>query len=547
MRNSIVKSMSKRPRRNSQGASIFLILLIAVILAYLAYLGFQYMMLTGGSREVRNAVDASVLNVAKSVVVLKVPAPPQFRDCADSSGTVGISTINRVWGKAYLINANVEEMKNTGQITGKASGNGDLAYGLAQRTNAALYSRLTNKVALDQFFGNLADRREAFMLGRGTVVQHDQESYYPTAMVDRGAEANLAYNPVQIPRNVQIKGLQYGKQFYVQGYNPFVCNSHEFCFTTFRVNEMPHLISDNYFNANRSSIGGADLAVPNAFQGQGTAYGAQGAIGSVASAVANPMRVYQMTIPLSFVTINFGNMCNVYVEGKPFKKNMPYGYRPQPYTLAQDYKLQLGQDQGKFLNGWASLGNEFAAANIYTVINLLPGNHLPALQKLLQRIQEIDPNYTLPQLIGLLQKQTPDPNQSTYYIFPRYSTPDYTNPVIDMAPATSQKIPQWLVQAAQAEGSPPAMVVKENLVRDQPNTAWDYVYPGNPPTLPHHTEISGTLTWVPGTGMDQCLGQLYVNRLTEVFFAEQPGAGGGGGAGGGAAGGGGRGAGLGGG
>lgn len=520
----IVPKFAKK--RNSKGASIFLIIGVAVLLAFLVFLGFQYMLLTGGSREVRNGVDASVLNVAKNVIGVKVSVPPEFVDCADSSGTVGMSTINRVWGKAYLISANAEEMKQQGLSTGKAQGNADMAYGLASRVNTSLYEGVTNKVRLDSFFANISEKRSAGLLGEGTTVVHDSDSSYPTAMVDRGAESNIVFRKGQLP--ITAKLPQAGQ--YIAGYAPFKTNNRDFCFTTFRANEQPHLISDTYFDSNRPSIGGASLAVPNAFQGRGTAYGATGTITATASAVANPQRAYQLAIPKSFCFVYFQNRCNVYIEGKKTKQ-IQYSCRPLTYTLAQDVQLNpKGPYAGLTLNGWGELGQEFTpntAPNLWALLNVLPPNHVPALQRMAQRLQEVDPNFSMNQLAGLLQRQSTVPGIDTYLIFPRYSMPDFTNPTIDMAPLGSQKIPQWLNQVAKPEGTQ-TIVLQENMVKNQPNWCRDYVFP-TPPTLPHHSECSGTVQWYPGTGMMQCLGELYVDRRTDCYFAEPPGAGGAGG------------------
>ena len=101
--------------RTTTGASVFLVILCAILSILCIYAAFHYFIIMGGSGEVRNAVDAAALNVSKHAIDIKVPSGDFFEDCANSQGQVGITNINRVWGKAFLINANVQAMKTAGQ------------------------------------------------------------------------------------------------------------------------------------------------------------------------------------------------------------------------------------------------------------------------------------------------------------------------------------------------------------------------------------------------------------------------------------------------
>ena len=117
---------NKHLRRN-RGASILLIVMAGFLLVAMAYGMFQLAMLLGGSRQVRNTTDAAVLNIARRITDVRVGTNPAYADVADSNGQVGVSNINRVWGKAYLISANIDEMAKNGQLgNGNAQGNGEL-------------------------------------------------------------------------------------------------------------------------------------------------------------------------------------------------------------------------------------------------------------------------------------------------------------------------------------------------------------------------------------------------------------------------------------
>src|ERR1700722_5511612 len=98
----ITKKFIYNNQRTAGGASLFLVILSAFGLIVLVWGVFQVYLVLGGSREVRNSVDAGALNLSKRIFELRVPVDPNYQDVADSNGQIGMSNINRVWGKAYL-------------------------------------------------------------------------------------------------------------------------------------------------------------------------------------------------------------------------------------------------------------------------------------------------------------------------------------------------------------------------------------------------------------------------------------------------------------
>ncbi len=507
-----VKRVKRNRSRNQDGASIFLIAGAAILLCALIYLGFQYCMVLGGAREVRNGVDAAVLNLSKQVCAVKVNPSPGFEDVADTSGAISMANINRVWGKAYLINANVDEMKTEGTVSGEAIASGEMAYQLAQQTNDNLRDSVTCKSTLDNLFSNLANKRGAAMLGAGKI-DREQRSSYPIALVDRGAESNLSFNPAALPKAANPSGVQVGKSSYMQGYTPFTANSKTFCFTPFRLGETPHLISDSIFTSARADahpINGFDMPIPNAFQGSGTAFGTTTSLAAAASASVNPMQQYTMAIPHSYIRINFSSISYWYVDSKKIN-TLKYGPESGQVNGIKEYHLK---NSSRVLNGFAELGTEFKRGSVDEIIHYLPGDHTPAMQRLLQRAQEIDPDFTLAQLRALMQQQPPDLTTTTYYLFPQYQTGDLTDPKMTMA--TDKNLPGWMDSAAKAEGGV-IDVVKEGIKMDYEH-AHCYIYGGTPTDCPKWMELTGTFKWMPGTGMGQCLGHLNISRSTTVKF-----------------------------
>lgn len=485
----------------------------AFLLAGLIYLGFQYALLTGGSREVRNGVDAAVLNLSKRICDVKVK-PSSYVDCADSSGLVGVSNINRVWGKAYLISANVDEMTMENVSTGEAVRAASSAYDDAQAVNDELRATITNKQTLDTLFKHLGNKRGAPLIGAQGLTTN-AETLYPNALVDRGAESNLSFNPAGLPRGANPPKLCFGEKNYLPGYQTFSANNRKFCFTPFRIGETPHLIADSNFSQNRSDshpLGDFATPIPNAFQGTGTAFGSGTALAAAASAVVNPMQQYQMTIPHAFIRITFSAISKWTIDDKEVRPPIPYNANSGKVTGIKDYRLK---NTNRLLTGWANLGTELKKPTLMAVLTAVPGDKEAALQRLVQRGQEIDPSFSMGQLQNLLNKQKTDPTVKSYYLFPRYSSPDRTDPTLDMGSAAGG-LPDWLATQATAEGADKEVVKETDPHRDYENT-FVYIINGSP-DCPKWLEITGTWVWRPGTGASQCLGTLYVNRLTTVKY-----------------------------
>lgn len=512
-----------RQTRNKRGATLGLIIACGFGLMFCIWGFFQLSMLMGGSRQVRNAVDAGALNVSKRIVEVKVPVSPQYADCGDSTGSVSMSNINRIWGKAFLINANVDGMKLDGQTSPQATAAAETAYQMSKNLNDDLFSKVTCHKVLNSLFQQLAHQREARLLGADTKIEKTDTDVCSVAMVDRGAESNLAYNPNQLPTNVTAQGLSLGPKSFLRGYTPMKANEKEFIFTSFRMGEMPHLIGDDYFEKNRADtapLGGSYTPVPNAFRRIGEVDAMPSKVTATACAVANPQRSYQMAIPYSFVTIQVGNTAKWYVEKKKIKETT-YGFKPETQYEVKDVKLSTGGT----VNGWGELGHEYASASsLLAVLNALPGDHSVPFKKMLQRLQEIDPNFNMTRLVKLLESQAFIPQEgqpvSKYYLYPVYSSPDKSDPTIKIG-SSSYDLPPWLNPNNPPEGLE-KVVATENKQIDKPNWCYQRITGGNNSSGKHWTEVYGNIMWQPGTGFGQHLGELRFARVTELYFSGDP-------------------------
>lgn len=259
----------KSRRNNNRGASLALVAVCLGIIIIVIVAIFQIALLMGGSQELNYTADAAALNVAKRSMEIKTGPSPLYTDCADSTGLIGLANINRVWGKSYLINANVEEMTANQQLTAAATTSADNAYSSAQSINDNLFVNLNNHPTLFSFFNQIASLRFLPMLGN-TQANTATKSDWATASVYRGDNSNLSVNLNQIPgpTNSHCASVQGENGLYMQGYAPMQANEKSFYFVSFHTGEMPHLISQSFFSPNRldqTAIGSVNNPLPNAF------------------------------------------------------------------------------------------------------------------------------------------------------------------------------------------------------------------------------------------------------------------------------------------
>lgn len=508
-----VSANRAKRRRTKSGASVILICFLAVGLGIVAYFAFQYYLLMGGSSELRNAVDAGAINVSKRVFQLRVPAKGEFSDCADTSGRIGLSNVNRVWGKAYLINANMEEMQRDGLAKPEAGSNADMAYQQAQNINDMIAGKLKSKHLLDKYFNQVANSRQASMLGADATVNTEENGMWATAMVDRGAESNLKVSQPQLPKGARLNRVKGA----AAGYTPVTANNKVFCFVPFKQGEMPHLISDFYFDKNRGDtnpVPNAPNPLPNAFKESGAVNTTNVALSAAASAVANPGQTYDLAMPHCFVSLIFTNRARWFVEKKQIT-DTEYGTVPEVQWGVK--RIPLGPPCGGKLDGYGKLGNEYTRGSIWAVINSIPGDHTPALAPMLQRIREIDPRYSMNKLVALLRNAPFQPGASRYFIYPEYRTQDLTDPQIKIAPDTGG-LPPWLNPNTLLDGME-TNVFQEPVSVDDPNSNFQVITEGKYSNGKHEARNSGSIKWTPGTGFGGCLGSLRLARQTDLYFS----------------------------
>ena len=467
-------------RRGERGASIALAAAFIFVCILLIYFGFNMSVLMGGSRQVRNAVDAAVLNVGKRVVETKVSPTSAYSDVADSSGQVGLSNINRVWGKAMLINANAKEMQVEGQSTGKASGNANLAYQMAMQVNNNLVEKLGDQTTLNMYFRHTAKQRGAALLGAEAKLDKAEDTTYQTAMVGRGDESNINFRSDQIPQGSNVNGLDIGGNKYLEGYQDLSVNGKTFMFTTFRAGEMPHLISDSTFDQCR--------------------------------AVFTPLGNFPRPVPNSwYVMVALTNRSFWYNEGK-IENTIDYGQESKMYHGLKGVKLS---DDTEY-DGYAELGNEFKAPSLLGYIDQVPGDKEIIYDKITQRLKEVDGSFNKKKLKTLLNAEKINKGTTVYYLFPNYASPDNTDPQITVEPREGN-VPSWIdINAPETADGAKKGLIQENvlkglaLCRAEPLSASKQVE--------CQSRLTGVIYWKPGTGFTRCLGEVHLARETKLYF-----------------------------
>lgn len=510
-------------QRQPHGASMAMVAAASFLLLVVAVAAFQFIIYLGSSRELRHTVDAAVLNVSKRAVENKVPPGQIFEDCGDSRQLVGLQNINRVWGKAYLINANEDELQKQGwDQQGLGVAHATHNYQAAQTVNDGLYNLLTSQSSANSHFIQMANGKPAKLLPTNGGVVTGGANNWGYAWSYRGEESNLIVDTGALPGGAQPPVIQYGGKgpTYLQGYNPNKANNNTFCFTVFHQGEAPHLISDNAFLQAKASVAGAINPIPNTFKDSGLINNSQIPISATACAVANPMRSYNLAIPHAFMTLGIKNVATWTIQGTTYPQTQ---YFPGTGTVWNIKSYNIKKPGEGIEDGYASLGNEYKGT-LYQAINAL-ANHPEVTVKMLQRIKEFCPFYTMQKLQGLLQATPYARPNTTWYFFPVYTQPDLSDPKVSVT-TDPNSLPNWLIgHAAGPEGK--AVQISTENSANGPNYCWSNIRNGPYRTDKHFTNETGVITWQAGTGAYDgtnyySLGNIDIQRTTAITFTALP-------------------------
>lgn len=515
--------------RSKKGSTLGLVALCSLLAVIALGAAFQLMIYLGSSQELKNSVDAAALNVGMRATEIKVPAPVEFEDVADCNGRIGLQNINRVWGKALLVNANAEDMRKSSLDNQFVKDQATRAYMKAGKINDQLYNMLTSGASTDAFFNQMTANKPAKLLKVNGAVNSNHDDEWSTACLYPGEESNISFDAQSLPTGTVLHSVEVKDKTFIQGYNPMTVNQKDFCFTTFHNDEAPHLVGMNLFNkAKQGAIEASFTPIPNTFKTGGALNGKLN-LNASAAAVANPMLTYQLHFPRAYVMIKISNSASANVAGE--NKSFYYGPGTDRKTIVTNKKVPIGSE-----TAYGTLGKEYTSSDVYGAITALKGDKTEVMARLLQRCREMRPGYTNNQLINLLRK-IPYPAQAT-----RLTVCIYDDDKCDIATGELPELSHCVsyldensnlvvvntfpsfIPTMGAEGSAEGRTKTmpgETAARNQYNKAFSTVI-GQYPTDDHWTEESGTVTWTPGTGMQKNLGVLSISRETTLTYTGMP-------------------------
>jgi hypothetical protein len=531
-------SLKRWTRSRRRGAALGLVAALALALIIIGAAIFTIIMIMGGSKEMRNAVDAGALNVGKSALTVTVPDPNgangQFDDVSDSNHKFGLPNINRVWAKAYLIAANYNAMETEG-TTGSSFNNVQQVQTNAQQISDALYQALQPQTTtFFNFFKAIADTSSLRMLGQSSTVQEVNDSKWSIACMDRGADSNVYIQPQQFPSDYNLPPTATvpssdGKQCLI-GYEPVSVDQWNFWFVPFRWNEKPHLVSEDHFEENNLTNDPVTYKsppppatgtvtwtkpVPNSFSVHGKTikqheFGEE----AVSWVTTNPQTRYPMSIPHGFIKIKIDqNKAEYQTLMMPVPLEDDYGFTP--IEQSEPALPVPGCGVGTVV---AMMGDEYIPPTInQAVFASLSDSYTQVKAWLVQRINEIHPGFTDANLTSLLSTGYIPTGDSLNFVI--YNDDSNTVQVTTLDNASS--IPWLAAVVNQDPDGSAAPTYSESFIPYEPNIVEDWSLEGTFCTegpLYYLTE-SGTMTWTPGSGFNGNLGSLEIQRETDVYLA----------------------------
>lgn len=234
-------------KHRRRGSTLALIAACTIILVVIGVAFIFYTLIMGGGKELQNASDAGVLNVAKVAMIrpginldgtagsgsitLDENSPQgneklQFVRCINNSTSgkaapIALGNINRVWGQVFMMGVNAQAMKFEGSAvmdadgTFKSTKNIDRAYNGALELNNALAKTLNPKENADTLPADLVNafletgtKNSLRMMGKGheAVRSQSSESGVTVAPIQIGEKGNgeVAYRDVGGPSNIYL-------------------------------------------------------------------------------------------------------------------------------------------------------------------------------------------------------------------------------------------------------------------------------------------------------------------------------------------------------
>lgn len=499
-------------------AIVFIIVSIGLI---------QLSMLIGGSRELANATDASSLNTGRLATTVQVSIgggdEGQYGDVAEDGKSFSLKSIDRLWGKCLLIQANQDEMKNDGYDSGDSNSHASSMFDAAKSISDRLADKLKDPHTLYPFFDQMAKQESMRMLGNVAGANADQvATAWKTSLYDRQVESNIAVSEGQLPapfnldENKNAIKASDGK-LYFRGYVPIEANGKSICFVPFKLNAQPHLMSKKDFDSNTAStkpLPEWSDAVPNAFSCQGKSTNQkEGLQKAISWVLTNPQKTFKLSIPHSFMHIKLDtNTAHFNCNGVPYPiYDTDYDYFPPSPFFAEAEALDAGLGSAEATI--APLGTEFLPPTVWqalTALGTYGGSYDQLKTVMAQRCAEMKAGFTESDLESTLSTML-IPGIKDYYVYPNDSGD------VVVSPSVSNPIPPaWVLSGGSADGS--EQEICSNTVLN-PAAIVIVVAEGLGGGGGFCTE-DDSVKWTAGTGYNGNLGDVKVSHsLTAIIAA----------------------------
>jgi len=501
------------------------VLSLVVVMMSLAF--YQLTLYFGGGNEIRHAVDAGALNVGQKALTIKVYPETsdehQFDDVDDSSNGFGLADINRVWGKALLVAANVEAMKSEGTYAGAAGDHAQQLFEAAQSLSNRLADKLNTPSNHYSAFKEIAAQNSVRMFGSDDKVHDLPGAGWQTSLLDRGAESNLYISDGQLPDGFDDSKIKLtnkdGKRFF-NGYQAMKILDRDFFFVPFKLGETTHLVSRSVFDANTKAakeIPGWEKPVSNAFSVNGQATDQRGYTHTAFACVqTNPQKPTALQIPKAFIRVKLGgNKITWTVNGLGGPSSTSYDYFPPGQTKTSSY-WPVPTDG--LIQGTVIVGNEFLPPTLeHALFPIASVGSEATIKALLQRVREIKPDATKADLTAALESCPILPGVTEYFI----CLISGNVVALEKTAATASSInvgadPDGTETTLTEETGPPQF--PNFVINPVTIISTTLLGLGSPTPLPSFATLNVKHKWKPGSGYDGCLGELTVEHTTKAYL-----------------------------
>lgn len=554
---------SQRPKRGSMmilivGCTFFLIILAVGII--------QIMLILGGSHEVQDAVDAGTLNVGKKSVLITTKTgnaisnsvgnmlgtmfggnnnilgqgatavinsalgslggpESQYNDVLDENASVGLTNINRVWGKALLAAMNNKQMHDANLATSDSDGHVDTMYSAAKSISDRLAAQLSEPKNLYPYFAELSRRSSTRMTTRDQKAQvlPDTKKGWDTACMERGDESNILIEQGQLPEGFKADDSSMTKKsddgkLRFKGYTAINVGGKDFPFVTFRPKTQPHLVSQKTFQENVAKTKPLSFwqkPIPNAFSCQGRLNDPnkpdQNEQGARSFVLANPQKEFPAQFPHGFLKVKLDDNDLIWNQwpvpgevGKDTYSSMPLQKKDHTFLI-----FGLGT-----MDVQAFVGNEYTPPTLDKALNSFYGDTDEIKKNLVQRISQIKPGYTTSDLDEMFSKTWIIPGDSEYFIFPDSKGEIRT---MTRALAMANNV-LWLpLSGHEPDGKETDMGEDQSLPMVPNFCTWQTKSVLGMSGGLAVAIAQGKFYWTPGTGWNGCLGKLRIKRSTTVY------------------------------